>query len=64
MSRLLPFFGFVLLVALLVFGLRWNRTHDMNWVPSPLIDIGWVDAWNGGLVTADDVIAAAEDLEA
>jgi cytochrome c biogenesis protein CcmG/thiol:disulfide interchange protein DsbE len=38
MSRLLPFIGFILIVALLVFGLRWNRTHDTNWVPSPLID--------------------------
>jgi cytochrome c biogenesis protein CcmG/thiol:disulfide interchange protein DsbE len=38
MSRLLPLIGFALVVALLVFGLRWNRTHDMNWVPSPLID--------------------------
>lgn len=38
MSRLLPFIGFVLVVALLVFGINWNRTHDMNWVPSPLID--------------------------
>ena len=38
MSRLLPFIGFVLVVALLAFGIHWNRSHDMNWVPSPLID--------------------------
>lgn len=38
MSRLLPFIGFVLIVALLAFGIHWNRSHDMNWVPSPLID--------------------------
>jgi cytochrome c biogenesis protein CcmG/thiol:disulfide interchange protein DsbE len=38
LGRLLPFISFALIVALLVFGLRWNRTHDMNWVPSPLID--------------------------
>src|SRR6185312_3946711 len=24
--------------ALLAFGIHWNRSHDMNWVPSPLID--------------------------
>jgi len=38
MSRLLPFIGFALIVALLAFGIHWNRSHDMNWVPSPLID--------------------------
>ncbi|HXD83424.1 MAG TPA: DsbE family thiol:disulfide interchange protein [Rudaea sp.] len=38
MSRLLPLLGFVLIVALLAFGIHWNRSHDMNWVPSPLID--------------------------
>lgn len=38
MSRLLPFVAFALIVALLGFGIHWNRTHDMNWVPSPLID--------------------------
>ncbi|MBS0555996.1 MAG: DsbE family thiol:disulfide interchange protein [Proteobacteria bacterium] len=38
MSRLLPFFGFILIVALFAFGIHWNRSHDMNWVPSPLID--------------------------
>lgn len=38
MNRLLPFIGFALIVALLAFGIHWNRSHDMNWVPSPLID--------------------------
>lgn len=38
MSRLLPLIGFCLIVALLAFGIHWNRSHDMNWVPSPLID--------------------------
>jgi cytochrome c biogenesis protein CcmG/thiol:disulfide interchange protein DsbE len=38
MNRLLPFIGFLAIVALLAFGIHWNRSHDMNWVPSPLID--------------------------
>ncbi len=38
MSRLLPLVAFALIVALLGFGIHWNRSHDMNWVPSPLID--------------------------
>lgn len=38
MSRLLPLLGFLAIVALLAFGIHWNRSHDMNWVPSPLID--------------------------
>lgn len=38
MNRLLPLFGFLAIVALLAFGIHWNRSHDMNWVPSPLID--------------------------
>lgn len=38
MSRLLPLLAFGLIVALLGFGIHWNRSHDMNWVPSPLID--------------------------
>jgi cytochrome c biogenesis protein CcmG/thiol:disulfide interchange protein DsbE len=37
MSRLLPFFGFVLLVALFGFGIWWNTQHDQREVPSPLI---------------------------
>jgi cytochrome c biogenesis protein CcmG/thiol:disulfide interchange protein DsbE len=37
-TRLLPFIGFVLLVALLGFGIWWNTTHDPRAVPSPLID--------------------------
>ncbi|MGH8040450.1 MAG: DsbE family thiol:disulfide interchange protein [Rudaea sp.] len=38
MSRLLPLIGFLLIAALLAFGIHWNKSHDMNWVPSPLID--------------------------
>jgi cytochrome c biogenesis protein CcmG, thiol:disulfide interchange protein DsbE len=37
MARLLPLFGFLLLVALLGFGIRWNMSHDQREVPSPLI---------------------------
>ncbi len=36
--RLLPLAGFVLLVALLGFGIGWNQRHEMNEVPSPLIN--------------------------
>jgi cytochrome c biogenesis protein CcmG/thiol:disulfide interchange protein DsbE len=38
MNRLLPFFGFLLLVALLGFGIWWNTQHDQREVPSPLIN--------------------------
>lgn len=38
MSRLLPFIGFVLLAALLGFGIWWNTGHDPRTVPSPLIN--------------------------
>jgi cytochrome c biogenesis protein CcmG/thiol:disulfide interchange protein DsbE len=38
MSRLVPFLGFVLLAALLGFGIWWNSSHDPTAVPSPLID--------------------------
>lgn len=38
MSRLAPFLGFVLLVALFGFGIWWNTRHDPSEVPSPLID--------------------------
>ncbi len=38
MSRLVPFLGFVLLAALLGFGIRWNTGHDPRTVPSPLIN--------------------------
>ena len=38
MSRLLPFFGFLLLAALLGFGIWWNSSHDPTAVPSPLIN--------------------------
>lgn len=37
MSRLVPFIGFVLLVALFGFGIWWNARHDPSEVPSPLI---------------------------
>jgi cytochrome c biogenesis protein CcmG/thiol:disulfide interchange protein DsbE len=38
MSRLLPFFGFALLVVLFGFGIWWNTQHDPRDVPSPLIN--------------------------
>jgi cytochrome c biogenesis protein CcmG/thiol:disulfide interchange protein DsbE len=37
MSRLLPFLGFVLVIALLGFGIYWSQHHDPREVPSPLI---------------------------
>ncbi|MEO5624246.1 MAG: DsbE family thiol:disulfide interchange protein [Dokdonella sp.] len=37
-TRLLPFAGFVLVLALLGFGIWWSSHHDMREVPSPLID--------------------------
>jgi len=36
-ARLIPFLGFLLLLALLGFGVWWSGTHDMRAVPSPLI---------------------------
>jgi cytochrome c biogenesis protein CcmG/thiol:disulfide interchange protein DsbE len=36
-SRLLPFVGFVLVLALLGFGIYWSQHHDPREVPSPLI---------------------------
>ncbi len=36
-ARLLPFAGFVLVLALLGFGIWWSSTHDLREVPSPLI---------------------------
>ncbi|HET6546608.1 MAG TPA: DsbE family thiol:disulfide interchange protein [Rhodanobacteraceae bacterium] len=36
-ARLLPLAGFVLLAALLGFGIWWNQRHDLKEVPSPLI---------------------------
>lgn len=36
-TRLLPFIGFLLVFALLGFGIWWSSTHDMRAVPSPLI---------------------------
>lgn len=38
MNRLLPFIGFVLLLALFGFGIWWNSQHDPREVPSPLIN--------------------------
>lgn len=38
MSRLLPLFGFLLLVALFGFGIWWNTGHDPHDIASPLID--------------------------
>lgn len=37
MARLLPLLAFILLAALLGFGLHWNMKHDQREVPSPLI---------------------------
>ena len=36
-ARLLPLAGFVLVVALLGFGIWWSGHHDLREVPSPLI---------------------------
>ena len=36
-TRLLPFGGFLLVLALLAFGIWWSSTHDLREVPSPLI---------------------------
>jgi cytochrome c biogenesis protein CcmG, thiol:disulfide interchange protein DsbE len=38
MMRLIPLFVFIALVALLAFGIDWNKHHEMTEVPSPLID--------------------------
>lgn len=38
MSRLLPLFGFTLMIALLGFGIWWNSHNDPREIPSPLID--------------------------
>ena len=37
LTRLLPLLGLIGLVALFVFGIRWNMHHDQREVPSPLI---------------------------
>ena len=37
-ARLLPLAGFLLVVALLGFGIWWNQSHDIRAIPSPLID--------------------------
>jgi cytochrome c biogenesis protein CcmG/thiol:disulfide interchange protein DsbE len=37
-TRLLPFVGFMLVAALLGFGIWWSMYHDMHEIPSPLID--------------------------
>jgi cytochrome c biogenesis protein CcmG/thiol:disulfide interchange protein DsbE len=36
-ARMLPFAGFVLVLALLGFGIWWSSSHDLREVPSPLI---------------------------
>jgi cytochrome c biogenesis protein CcmG/thiol:disulfide interchange protein DsbE len=36
-ARLLPLAGFVLVLALLGFGIYWSQSHDPREVPSPLI---------------------------
>lgn len=36
-ARILPFLGFVLVLALLGFGIYWSQRHDPREVPSPLI---------------------------
>ena len=38
MRRLIPLVVFIALVALLAFGIDWNKHHEMTEVPSPLID--------------------------
>ncbi len=38
MTRLIPLIVFIALVALLAFGIDWNKHHEMFEVPSPLID--------------------------
>jgi cytochrome c biogenesis protein CcmG/thiol:disulfide interchange protein DsbE len=38
MSRLVPLFGFLLLVALFGFGIWWNTQHNPTEVLSPLIN--------------------------
>ncbi|MEO6927494.1 MAG: DsbE family thiol:disulfide interchange protein, partial [Rhodanobacter sp.] len=38
MNRLLPFFGFMLLVGLFGFGIWWNTSHDPNAIPTPLLN--------------------------
>jgi cytochrome c biogenesis protein CcmG, thiol:disulfide interchange protein DsbE len=36
-GRLLPLFVFAALVGLLLFGIEWNKHHEMTEVPSPLV---------------------------
>jgi cytochrome c biogenesis protein CcmG/thiol:disulfide interchange protein DsbE len=36
-ARMLPFAGFVFVLALLGFGIWWSSSHDLREVPSPLI---------------------------
>ena len=38
MSRLVPFFAFLVLCGLFGFGIWWNAHHDQTAIPSPLID--------------------------
>ena len=37
-SRFVPLAVFAVMVAFFVVGLMWNQTHDVRFVPSPLID--------------------------
>jgi hypothetical protein len=37
---------------------------DAARVPSPLVDVGWADAWAEQLVSAADVTEAAKGIEA
>jgi cytochrome c biogenesis protein CcmG/thiol:disulfide interchange protein DsbE len=38
MKRMIPFFGFMLLVALFGFGIWWNSNHDVAAIPTPLLN--------------------------
>lgn len=38
MKRMIPFFGFMLLVALFGFGIWWNSSHDVAAIPTPLLN--------------------------
>lgn len=38
MSRLVPLFGFLALVALFAFGIWWNTQHDQSAIPTPLLN--------------------------
>jgi hypothetical protein len=38
-------------------------TLDRARVRSPLVDIGWLQGWTRGLLSAEDILGAAEDLD-